>query len=153
MDIVSSESLPPLVGGTAVGHEVAVSVLRGTHVDKLQVRVGRLPANATGAGAESEHNLSRKFDALGLATRALTRDERNQFRVTQGGVVVEQVGPGAAQAAGVRSGDVVLMLGGTPVTGPGQFQRLEQQLPDRAVPMLVRRPDQTLFLAVRAGSA
>ncbi|HKT32014.1 MAG TPA: Do family serine endopeptidase [Gammaproteobacteria bacterium] len=153
MDLVSSESLPPLVGSTAVGHDAAVTVLRGNHVDKLQVRVGQLPADVTGASGESELALSRRFDALGLATRALTRDERNQFRVTQGGVVVEQVGPGAAQAAGVRSGDVVLMLGGTPVTGPGQFQRLEKQLPDRLVPMLVRRPDQTLFLAVRAGSA
>ncbi|MGH8312790.1 MAG: PDZ domain-containing protein, partial [Gammaproteobacteria bacterium] len=127
--------------------------LRSNHVDKLQVRVGQLPADTAGTGGESERTAGRRFDALGLATRALTRDERNQFRVAQGGIVVEQVGPGAAQAAGVRSGDVVLMLGDTPVTGPSQFQRLEKQLPDRPVPMLVRRPDQTLFLAVRAGRA
>lgn len=152
MDIVSSESLPPLVGSTAVGHDTIVTVLRGEHMDKLQVRVGQLPADTAGAGGASERTAGRRFDALGLATRALTRDERNQFRVAQGGVVVEQVGPGAAQAAGVRSGDVVLMLGGTPVTGPGQIQHLEKQLPDRLVPMLVRRPDQTLFLAVRAGN-
>ncbi|HKV96699.1 MAG TPA: Do family serine endopeptidase [Gammaproteobacteria bacterium] len=153
MDIVSSESLPPLVGSTAVGHEVAVTILRSNRVDKLQVRVGLLPADAAGTAQADGRTQDWRFDALGLATRALTRDERNQFRVRQGGVVVEQVGPGAARTAGVKSGDVVLMLGGTPVTGPDQLQRLEKQLPDRAVPMLVRRPDQTLFLAVRAGSA
>ncbi|MDE2023258.1 MAG: Do family serine endopeptidase [Gammaproteobacteria bacterium] len=153
MDIVSSESLPPLVGSTAVGHDAALTVLRGQHVDKLNVRVGQLPADAAAASGAGERTTGRGFDTLGLATRALTRDERNQFRVTQGGVVVEQVEPGAAQAAGVRSGDVVLMLGGTPVTSPGQLQRVEKQLPNRPVPMLIRRPDQTLFLAVRAGSA
>ncbi|MGH8313073.1 MAG: S1C family serine protease, partial [Gammaproteobacteria bacterium] len=70
MDIVSSESLPPLVGSTAVGHDVAVTVLRSNHVDKLQVRVGQLPADTAGTGGESERTAGRRFDALGLATRA-----------------------------------------------------------------------------------
>lgn len=152
MQVVSSQNLPPLVGGTTVGHDVPVTVLRSDHLARLTVRVGELPAGAV-AAPKTASATAGGFDELGLVTRALTKDERNQLKLNQGGVWVEQVGRGAAQLAGVKPGDVLLMLDGIAVTGPQQIQRLEKQLPDRAVPLLVRRPDITLFLALQAGGA
>lgn len=152
MDVVSSESLPPLVGGTAVGQNVPVTVMRDAHMDTLHVRVGQLPG-ATPVSADVDSAPGVRFDALGLVTRMLTPDERKQSGVNRGGATVERVTQGAALAAGVRRGDVVLMLNGTLITGPNQLQNLEKQLPDRPIPLLVRRPDETLFLVLPIGGA
>lgn len=151
MHVPNSQSLPPLVGGTTVGDDVPLTILRNDRLNRLHVRVGRLPADDAAVSGEDERTHNGNLDKLGILTRALTQDERNQFKVQQGGILVEQVGQGVAQAAGVKPGDIVLMLDGMSVTGPGQFQRLEKNLPERAVPILVRRPDQTLFLALPAG--
>ena len=151
--VVSSKNLPPLVGGTVVGHEVPVTILRDGHVSTLNVRVGELSAAALAAPRDGVAVPDAGFDTLGLATRALAPDERRQFGIWQGGVLVERVERGAAQGAGVRPGDVLLMVGGNSITGPSQLQRLEKQLPDRPVPLLVRRPDETLFLALQVGGA
>jgi serine protease Do len=153
MNVVSSESLPPLVGATVVGHDVPVTVFRDSHLLDLKVRVGQLPASVVTASAPGDAAPDAQIDALGLATRSLTPDERRQFRLNQGGVVIERVAQGAAQLAGFKPGDVVLMLNGTPVIGPQQFLRLEKLLPDRPVPVLVRRPNLTLFLALQAGGS
>ncbi|MBU6421158.1 MAG: Do family serine endopeptidase [Gammaproteobacteria bacterium] len=152
MEVVSSQNLPPLVGGTAVGHDVPVTVLRRDHLDRLNVRVGELPVGAP-AAPETVPATAGGLDELGLVTRALTKNERKQLNINQGGVLVEQIGRGVAQRAGVKPGDVLLMLYGVAVTGPQQLQHLEKQLPDRAVPLLIKRPDATLFLALQAGGA
>ena len=152
MQVVSSQNLPPLVGGTTVGHDVSVTVLRNNHVDRLNVRVGELPADAA-AAPRTARATGGGVDELGLVTRVLTKDERKQLKVSQGGVWVEQVGRGAAQRAGVKPGDVLLMLDGMTVSGPQQIQHLEKQLPNRPVPLLVRRPDATLFLALQVDGA
>jgi serine protease Do len=153
MPVVSSESLPPLVGGTVVGHEVPVTVLHDGYTDMLNVRVDELPASAAAATVDREAVPDMGIDVLGLVTRALAPGERKQIGVRHGGVLVERVGRGAAQSAGVRPGDVALMMDGTSITGPSQFRRLEKQLPDRPVPLLVRRSGENLFLALQVGGA
>lgn len=86
-------------------------------------------------------------EAPSLKVRSLTDHERAFFGVAEGGLVVTAVGQGAAQQAGFRQGDVVLMLDGVSLSDTAQFYRLIHQLPhDRPVPVLVRRPNSDLFL-------
>jgi|HubBroStandDraft_5_1064220.scaffolds.fasta_scaffold207541_2 S1-C subfamily serine protease len=83
----------------------------------------------------------------GLKVRPLTEHERTFYGVVAGGLVVTAVGQGAAQQAGFRQGDVMLMLDGVSLNDTAQFYRLMHQLPhDRPVPVLVRRPSSDLFL-------
>jgi regulator of sigma E protease len=64
-------------------------------------------------------------------------------------VMVTQVQPGlAADAAGVKSGDVALKLAGTRVETPTQFAGLIAQHSGEAVPLVVRRGQQELTLNV-----
>jgi hypothetical protein len=85
--------------------------------------------------------------APNLKVRSLTDHERAFYGVAQGGLVVTAVGQGAAQQAGFRQGDVVLMLDGVGLSDTAQFYRLIRQLPhDRPVPVLVRRTTSDLFL-------
>jgi serine protease Do len=88
-------------------------------------------------------------DSLGLSLRGLNGVERRVFGVPDGGLLVAGVGQGVARRAGFKTGDVILMLDGVPVSSASQFRQLELQLPhDRPVPVLVQRPDGTLFLAL-----
>jgi serine protease Do len=96
-----------------------------------------------------------KSDAapLGLELRSLSSAERRVFGIPEGGLLVSRVGEGAARRAGLRQGDVLLMLNGVQVTGLTQFHELERQLPhDRPVPVLVRRTQGTLFLPLYTSS-
>ena len=60
-----------------------------------------------------------------------------------------QVGPGAAQDAGLRAGDIVLTIAGNEIDSP---QRLEQVIGNlrggQSVPVLVQRRGAPLFLAM-----
>ena len=86
-------------------------------------------------------------DNVNLKVRPLNDRERSLFAVPEGGLVVTLVGQGAAQHAGFREGDVVLMLDGISLTSSNQFYQLVRQRPhNRPVPVLVRRPTSDLFL-------
>jgi len=74
--------------------------------------------------------------------------------VPSGGVLVREVGPGAAADAGVQPGDVLLSLGERPVTGVDALKSLVGTLPkDRPVPLLLKRQGMDLYLALRPGAA
>lgn len=66
------------------------------------------------------------------------------------GLVVRGQGDGGAfRAAGLRDGDVVTALGGRPVTGQGDFERLARERAGGGqVPITVERGGQTLSLSV-----
>lgn len=84
---------------------------------------------------------------VNLKVRPLNDRERYLFAVPEGGLIVTSVGEGAAQQAGFRQGDVVLMLDGINLTSSDQFYQLIRQRPhNRPVPVLVRRPSSDLFL-------
>ncbi len=150
-NVVSSQALPPLVGSTSAGRDVPLTILRDGKREMLRVRIGVLPTNAMNQSGEAGEQYG-LFDSLGLAVRSLSSGERRRFHVAAGGVMVEQVIQGAGRRAGFEPGDVVLMVNSTRVTGLRQFQFLARQLPvTRAVPVLVKRSRQTLFLPLRAG--
>ena len=62
-----------------------------------------------------------------------------------------EVAEGAAAKAGLQEGDIVLALNDTDVTGAKQFAELVGKLDKgRAVGLLVRRGEQTQWVAVPA---
>ncbi|TPG12395.1 type II secretion system protein N [Sphingomonas oligophenolica] len=66
------------------------------------------------------------------------------------GLVVRPQGSGAAfRAAGFQEGDVVTSIGGRPVTGPGDLDRIETDFAQGGnIPVTVERGSQTLPLAI-----
>ncbi len=66
------------------------------------------------------------------------------------GLVVRSQGSGAAfRAAGLRDGDVVTSLGGRPVTGPDDLDRIARDFAGGGnVPIIVERGQETLSLAI-----
>jgi serine protease Do len=150
-DIVDSSDLPPLVGSTKPGDERSIIVIRGGDQKQLSVQVGKLAsdekvdlAQAPGKGEGA---------VLNIAVAELSAEQR-QSRGVDYGVLVQQVGPGIAGEAGVRSGDILMELNGKKVESVAQLKELAKALPKgRSVPLLVKRGDGALFLALEVPSA
>ena len=148
-NIHNSADLPLAVGQTPVDKEVEVKIIREGKQKTLHVTVGELP---------SEEELSKSDTApdkhisnrLGVKVKALTQEQREQLEIKDRGVVVTAVEKGPAYEAGVRKGDVILMLNNEDVKTTKQFYRLAKKLPDgKSVPVLIQRRKAPIFLALK----
>ncbi|MEJ2685812.1 MAG: DegQ family serine endoprotease [Gammaproteobacteria bacterium] len=150
--VIDSSSLPPMVGATKVGDKVPLEVLRNGKIRHLTVTLGELPprkqlAEGEQGGGESAPAAT---DRLGISVGGLSGDQREQSGVAKGGVLVQDVKDGAAADAGVRPGDVILMVRGTKIKSVSQFRKLVDGLPaGESVALLVQRGKSPIFLALR----
>jgi len=85
---------------------------------------------------------------LGLALRPLDPMERRQAGLPAG-LVIEDAG-GAAQAAGVQPGDLLLAVNGRPVSSVAQVREVVSKS-SKTVALLIQRGDDKIFIPVRIG--
>jgi serine protease Do len=142
-----SGDLPPLVGTTRPNVTVPMTIVRGGKEQKLDVKLGKLEERELKlAGTDEANGQGAK---LNVVVGNLTDAQRQQLGVEHG-VVVRQVSPGVAADAGVQPGDVLLQIDGRTVDSAQQLRELTANLPaGKAVPMLVKRGEVSLFLALR----
>ncbi|MDH5784759.1 MAG: DegQ family serine endoprotease [Chromatiales bacterium] len=144
-----SSDLPPMVGRTRVGSDATVKVLRDGKTRTLKVRIGELPAEEA---LQKSSGKPKKIttDRLGLSIIELSKEQRKELDIRKGGVVVEQVTEGAAAAAGIQRGDVIVKLNNLDVEDAASFRKQVDGLPSgRSIPVLVIRRSGPLFLALR----
>lgn len=149
--IEASSMLPPLVGVTPVTKVVPIQVLREGRTLPLQVKVGQLPEEKEEQPVDQLGPDAVKVESLSLVVANLSAEERTRFGVREG-VVVRQVLAGPAREAGMRSGDLLLRLGKTPIHDVADLERQLALLPkDKPVAVLVKRGEDSLFLAFKLG--
>jgi len=148
--VQESSDLPPIVGGTGVGERVPVEVLRSGESRRLHVTVAELPEEEeirlSAAGPDAAPN------KLNVAVSDLTPEKREELGLEPGesGVLVTEVGEGAAKQAGIREGDVILMLNGEKVEDSEHFRQLVSELETgKAASVLVQRRGNPIFLALK----
>ena len=140
--------LPPLVGSTKVGDSAALRVLRDGKERTVNVKIAALSDDGASAPA-GKPAAQAKGGRLKLAVVDLDPAQRQQLDVPKGGVLVMAVGDGPAARAGLARGDVILRLGNSAVKDVADFKALVDKLPaGRAVPLLVQRRGNPLFLAL-----
>ncbi len=142
-----SSTLPRLIGRTAPGSEVALELLRDGERQTLEVTLGDWPdAQMAADQPEQESQQAR----LGVSVSELEPSERERLGI-EGGVRILEVAPdGAAAAAGLRPGDVLVSIDHRTVAGPDELVALVRELPtDRAVPVRLYRDGRSLFVALR----
>lgn len=147
--VASSSALPPIVGRTMTGKSVAVVVMRNNDRKTIQVVIEELPDSENIAKVDDK---SDRFiaDRLAIEVADLDEDQREQYDVNKGGVIVVKVEQGAAAIAGLRRGDVIISINNAKITSAKQFLDLAKELPDsKAIPVLVQRGESALFLALR----
>ena len=163
-ELVSSRSLPPLVGDSNPGDTVNLELLRDGRSITVKVEIGTLDTqdqpdqDASPAPhkpkdpdhAQAPQTAPDQGPPLGLTVQDLSADERSKAKVITGGVRVGTVGPGPGREGGVQNGDVILSIGGQEVDSAVRYREVAGRLtPGQSVPMLVQRQGAPLFLAVQ----
>ena len=145
-----SAELPLLVARTPVGKTVKVKVIRDKSAQHVDIKIAELKEEEV-AQAESG-----TVERLGITVQTLTPDLAENLGLDRAlkGVVVTQVDPdGPGAEAGLRRGDVILEVNRQPVKDSEAYKKALKDAGDgKSVLFLVRRGDNTIFLAVKPSS-
>ncbi len=145
--VIRSSNLPPLVGISPVGGKVRVEILRKGKTKVLRVKLGELPDEEVLASNDPQTANETRLD---ITVMDLTAEQRKKLEIKDGGVIVQKVQAGPARKAGVRRGDVVLMINNIQVKDAKHFAELSEKLPTgKSVPLLVQRRGGPVFLALK----
>ena len=146
IEIAKSSELPSVVAATKVDSSVAVKIVREGELMSLTVKVAKLEDR----GSEPQ---AVRAETLGMSVQDLTDDIRGELELDESvaGVVVSSVITGSsAEAAGIRPGDVIEMIGNDPVTSAEEFsERMGKASRSESILVLVRRGAQTLFRVIK----
>jgi len=149
--IERSSELPPIVGRTRAGREVEVGILRGGQAMTLRVTTDELPEEDEVQVAAAPGPEGVEATRLGIVVREMTEEERASVDAADRGVVVSSVSAGGpAERAGIREGDLILMLDNRKIANGDDLSRLVAELPQgKAVSVLVQRQGNPIFLALK----
>ena len=150
-EVNKSSDLPPIVGSTKTGSKVPVEVIRSGKRSTLSVTVEELPENFT-ANNESKDLAPKEAgsNALNVIVQNVTEEERNQYQIKGYGVVVKSVEEGPASQAGIREGDIILLLDNEKVVDARKFELIVEELPrNKPIPILIQRRGNPTFLALK----
>ncbi len=145
-----SSDLPPVVGGTKVGKTVSVKVIRHGKPVTLRVKIAELPVDENAKLSSSGKDGNKTQNPLHVQVEDLTEEQRKQLEVKDYGVIVSQISSGPAYKAGIRNGDVMLLINNIKIKNTKHFNELVNQLPkNKSVPILIHRKGGPIFLALR----
>jgi len=148
-NIVRSSNLPPVVGMTDVGKNVKVEILRNGKKKNLTVNLGELPEEDATIASASQPKPA-EDNKLNIVVTDLTAEQRKNLEIKENGVLVSNVNSGPARKAGVRRGDVILMINNADVKDTQHFKEIIDKLPEgKSVPLLVQRRGGPVFLALK----
>lgn len=139
--------LPPLVGSNPPGTRAEVLVSRNGKEKRFDVTLDALEGDEEGnlLAADSE---DRQSNALGLQVEAINDDMRRALGDPEGGVVVVRVESDAAYRAGLRAGDVILMINSEMIGDMDDFDKAVKSVPEgKAVALRIMRDGVTRFIA------
>jgi serine protease Do len=148
--IYRSSDLPLAVGQAEIGSKSKVAVIREGKSKTLTVTIAELPSEEEIAEQRPAEPHKAEVDKLGLRVESLTPEQRKQLDLDKRGVIVREVEAGPARSAGIRPGDILLMINNQDVTSAEQFAKLVKTLPaGKSVPVLIQRGDAPVFLPLK----
>jgi len=146
-----SSDLPFFVGRTKVGSTAKLKIFRGGKSRTVSVTIGQLKEHAMATkGSESHDREDKKPDLLGMNIRDLTGEEKKQLELDYGVLVVQLKSSSAATDAGIKRGDVLLLLNKKKVKNAKTYMRIVKSLKKgRPAAVLVRRGLGSQFLVLK----
>jgi serine protease Do len=145
--IIGAGDLSGIVSVAKPGDRIGLDVWRDGKIVHLDATLG----NANDKPERPDRDTLARNDGgakLGLALRPLDPVERRQAGVPAG-LVIEDAG-GAAEAAGVQPGDLLLAVNGKPVSSVAQVREVVGKS-SKSVALLIQRGDEKIFIPVRIG--
>jgi serine protease Do len=142
-----STQLPSVISSIKPGDTAKLEVWRDKSIKTVNVRVEEFKEEVQKVANRDLEGEPAKADRLGLSVRPLDSDERKQAE-TDGYLLVEDV-TGAAAAAGVRPGDVILGVNGKPVKSLSELKNATSDASKKVMAILLERDGTQLFLPIR----
>ncbi|MDU4300928.1 MAG: DegQ family serine endoprotease [Eikenella corrodens] len=140
-NVKASSDLPVLVGMMPPGTQLTLGIWRNGKREEVQVTLGSSNTGSTDAGNQSGSGTNAD-NGSGFTSESTGLQLRSQGQ----GLLVLQV-EGAAQQAGLRRGDIILMVNRTTVSDENSFNQALNHA-DRTVALLIQRGNSKLFLAL-----
>ena len=139
--------LPPLVGANPPGTKAQVLLSRNGENKTFEVTLDALETDDDGTLQASIPG-SGQSNVLGITVESLTDEQRQAIGDPEGGVIISKVESDAAYRAGLRRGDVLLMVNNAEIEDIESFEKSVDDLtPGKAVALRVMRNGVTNFVA------
>jgi serine protease Do len=148
-EIMTSSDLPHVVGLVRPGTQAKVTLVRNGRNKAIKLEVGSLGADErpTVADASPEVETSGR---LGLVVEEITEQLQSRWGISGGVLVTEVLPESPGSRAEIRSGDVITLLAGSPVTSVESFERITAALePGKSVPVRLIRRGTPLFIGLK----
>ncbi|ASF46689.1 DegQ family serine endoprotease [Methylovulum psychrotolerans] len=147
--IENSGDLPPLVGITAIDSPATLKIIRQGAAKTVTFKVGLLPDQPE-QKTEASKPEAKPMNKIGIAVSALNDEQKAVLELPKGGVIVDEVGKGAAKDAGLQRGDVILRIQNTVISSLADFEQALKNLPvGKSVAVLVQRRGGTSYIALK----
>ena len=150
--IDDSRELPLMVGRTPLGQRATLGIIRGKKTLDLPVTI--TPSREERL-ASAEHGPGKGGVSFGLAVKDLSPGIAREMGLADSrGVVVLSVEPGSsADAAGLRSRDIILEVNRSPVSDVRSYERaIKSGTSGRLVLLLIKRHKNTVFVPLERES-
>ena len=149
--IDKSSDLPRMVGNVKPGTRVTVTVFRRNAMKDISVVIGEVDTEKLtrkASGPDPKPPVAGAAQVIGLAVSDLTDAQKKELKI-KGGVKVD-VAEGAASRAGLREGDVILVIANREVASVKEFDAALAKA-DKAKPVnvLYRRGEWTQYALIR----
>lgn len=141
-EITSSSDLPSMIALAKPGDELHMEIWRD---GKAMQVTAKLQAISNSTSSKPTQSATAESGKLGLALRPLQPDEKRQAHVS-GGLMIEDA-TGAAAAAGVQQGDILLAINGQPATSVDEVRDILKKA-GSSVALLIWRDGNQLFVPV-----
>lgn len=139
--------LPPIVGSIRPGQEVKLKVSRWGKEKILKVTLTERDEAVTTTDDQGASDRS-PSNALGLSVEPVDDELRRRARDIEGGVVISDIESDNAYRAGIRRGDLILMINNQQIKDLGDFNDIVAEIePGRSVALLIWRGGTTQFVA------
>ena len=148
--IVTSSSLPPIVGNTKVGKNVKIEILRKGSKKTIKFTVQELPVQKVAKNKVTpKESVTRKI--LGMTVSNISDLERKNLRLENNlGIKVQQINSNPAYESGLLKNDIIYQISGENIQDINQFVKIVKNLKKGDfASLLVRRQGNSLYLAIK----
>jgi len=149
--VEKSSDLPRMVGATKPGTRSALSVFRRGNQKELTVTIAEIEADKPvikTSDKEDKSKPSSAGQALGLVVSELPESLKKELKI-KGGVKVEAATDAAARA-GIREGDVIMVVANVSVANVKEFESVVSKLDkNKPINVLFRRGEWSQYVVIR----
>jgi serine protease Do len=147
--LADNNALRNRIASTRPGTRVGVDILRDGQKQTLHATIDRL--DSKDVQRTSRSGSAEEGGGFGMSVEPLTPAVARELGVKKSeGVVIRDVDPdGAAAAAGLRAGDVILQVSGQPVKNATELKSALSRAAERPALLLVARENAEVFVTLK----